>query len=192
MPPIDSASQSSRASRLGPQAVGGVFAALAAVVGLAYAAISAYWGAGGTWLLSTVDASLSTNHNASALVAVWGAVVLKIAAAVIPLLVFGNAAASRWQRGLMILAWIEAVILTLYGLVLTVTEMFVLAGVVAAPKTADRHALAWHAYLWDPWFLLWGLLVAMALCRTKRSYWSRREKACPAPREPSGPRTAPD
>ena len=33
---------------------------------------------------------------------------------------------------------------------------------------ADRRALTWHAYLWDPWFLLWGLLVLAALCRDRR------------------------
>jgi hypothetical protein len=27
----------------------------------------------------------------------------------------------------------------------------------------DHRALAWHTYLWDPWFLMWGLLVAGAL-----------------------------
>ena len=25
----------------------------------------------------------------------------------------------------------------------------------------------WHAYPWDPWFLLWGLLIATALLRSK-------------------------
>jgi hypothetical protein len=62
-----------------------------------------------------------------------------------------------------VLAWIEAGILTIYGLVLTVVGLLVQAGVIHASATADHRALAWHAYLWDPWFLIWGLLVAGAL-----------------------------
>ncbi len=35
------------------------------------------------------------------------------------------------------------------------------------PPGADRLALARHTYLWDPWFHLWGLLVAAAMVRTR-------------------------
>jgi hypothetical protein len=55
-----------------------------------------------------------------------------------------------------VLAWIEAGILTIYGLVLTTAGLFVQAGIVSAASKADHRALAWHAYLWDPWFLAWG------------------------------------
>ncbi len=40
-------------------------------------------------------------------------------------------------------------------------------GVIASSASADHRALAWHAYLWDPWFLVWGLLVTAALLRTR-------------------------
>ncbi len=63
------------------------------------------------------------------------------------------------------LAWIEAGILAIYGLVLTVAGLLVQAGVIHASATADHRALAWHAYLWDPWFLIWGLLAGGALLR---------------------------
>jgi hypothetical protein len=26
--------------------------------------------------------------------------------------------------------------------------------------------LVWHTFLWDPWFLIWGLLVVVALALT--------------------------
>ena len=147
----------------------------ALAVGLAYAAISAYWGLGGTWLLSTVGISLSRPGqagHAAALLAVWGAAVLKAVAAVLPLLAVGG-----WprltDRGLLrpvrMLAWIEAAILTGYGLVLTVTGLLVQAGVVPAAADADHLALRWHAYLWDPWFLVWGILVVVALGRSRRT-----------------------
>jgi len=53
--------------------------------------------------------------------------------------------------------------LTIYGLALTGVGLLVQAGAIHAPATADHRALAWHAYLWDPWFLVWGLLVAGGL-----------------------------
>jgi hypothetical protein len=40
------------------------------------------------------------------------------------------------------------------------------AHLIHASATADHRALAWHAYLWDPRFLIWGLLVVGALRMT--------------------------
>jgi hypothetical protein len=137
----------------------GTLPALAAlVVGLAYAAISVYWGFGGTWLVSTVGESL-TRASAADLFAVWAAAALKLVAAVLPLLAIG-------QR-LRVLTWIVAVILTGYGFVLTFIGLLVQAGIIKAAPHADHRALEWHAYLWDPWFLVWGLLVSAALLQSR-------------------------
>jgi len=144
----------------------------ALVVGLAYAGISMYWGLGGTWLLDTVGGPLAAGGRAGragVMAAVWGAAGLKAIAAVLPVL----AAASGpvpWQRPLRVLAWAEAIILTLYGLVLTTVGLLVQTGLIRAGADADHRALAWHAYLWDPWFLLWGLLVTAALLRGRRPH----------------------
>lgn len=61
------------------------------------------------------------------------------------------------------MAWTAAVVLTLYGGVLTVVGLLVQGGIVPRAEGADDRALAWHAYLWDPWFLAWGLLLGLAL-----------------------------
>jgi hypothetical protein len=42
-----------------------------------------------------------------------------------------------------------------------------LTGALGAP--ADPRALRWHVLLWDPWFLLWGLLLLLAVRRRRRS-----------------------
>jgi hypothetical protein len=153
----------------------GLRAAQAAfVVGLLYAAISVYWAVGGTWLLDTVGASLvqaARGASAGVLFAVWAAAVLKVIATVLPLLAVHAAAppGSRWRRVLRVLTWVEAVILVLYGLVLTATGLLVQSGLVPTDATADHRALRWHAYLWDPWFLVWGLLVTAALWRSRGS-----------------------
>jgi Protein of unknown function (DUF3995) len=153
----------------GTSGLGTAWAAFA--VGLLYAAVSVYWGLGGSWLLNTVGASLTqAGRSASALVvlAVWCAVGLKVIAAFLPLPAVGvGAARSRWPRLIRALAWLEAAILTLYGLIWTATGLLVQSGLIGTPANADHRALAWHAYLWDPWFLVWGLLVTAALFRSR-------------------------
>jgi hypothetical protein len=45
----------------------------------------------------------------------------------------------------------------------------VLSGVIRPSGSVDRTALRWHAGVWDLWFLVWGILLAMATV----SYWRR-------------------
>jgi hypothetical protein len=151
----------------------GMLPALAGLaVGLAYAAISVYWAVGGRWLLNTVGISLSQPGQAghlAALLAVWGAAAVKAVAAVLPLLAIGvwpRTANGGLRKLARVLTWIEAAILTGYGLVLTASGLLVQVGVIKAAP-ADRLAMKWHAYLWDPWFLIWGIFVFLALWRSR-------------------------
>ena len=152
----------------------GMLPALAGlVVGLAYAAIIVYWAVGGRWLLNTVGISLSQPGQAghlAALLAVWGAAAVKAVAAVLPLLAIGvwpRTANGGLRRLARVLTWIEAAILVGYGLVLTASGLLVQAGMIESAAHADRLALKWHAYLWDPWFLIWGIFVFLALWRSR-------------------------
>jgi hypothetical protein len=45
-------------------------------------------------------------------------------------------------------------------------------GVIAA--AADRGAIAWHAYFWDPWFALWGIASTIAMWRSRPGSTARR------------------
>jgi hypothetical protein len=151
-----------------PRHSGSGAAKAAFVLGLLYAAVSAYWGLGGTWLLATVGGALPSQGRAGAAIvvlAVWAAVLLKMVAAGLPLLALRRVVSPGWNRAVGLLAWIEAGILTVYGLVWTVVGRLVQAGAIHPSAGADHRASAWHAYLWDPWFLVWGLLVAIALWR---------------------------
>jgi hypothetical protein len=152
----------------------GMLPALAGLAaGLAYAAISLYWAAGGRWPLNTVGISLSQPGQAghlAALLAVWAAAGLKAVAAVLPLPAIGvwpRTANGGLRTLTRMLTWIEAAILTGYGLVLTATGLLVQAGVINAAAHADHLALTWHAYLWDPWFLIWGIFVFLTLWQSR-------------------------
>lgn len=143
---------------------------MALAVGLLYTAVSVYWGLGGMWLLDTIGGSLEKlgrAGNTSVILAVWAAVALKLIAAVLPLLALRRLTGPAWNRTVWVLAGAAAAVLTIYGLVLTAVGLLVQAGVIHSPATADHRAQTWHTYLWDPWFLVWGLLAAAALMRSR-------------------------
>jgi hypothetical protein len=137
------------------------FALAAAALMAASAAISAYWAAGGTALLDTVGGSIARWARQGGVAVQLGmalVVLVKLVAAWLPV-----AAVRPCRRSVRWLAWLEAAILIGYGGTLRAAGVAVQAGLVAAGHDADRKALAWHAYLWDPWFLVAGLLVFAAL-----------------------------
>ena len=70
---------------------------------------------------------------------------------------------SKRHGPLRLLAWVEGAVLTLYGFAFTLAGLLLQVGIFQRGRTADQRALVWHAYLWDPWFLVWGLLVIIAL-----------------------------
>jgi hypothetical protein len=136
------------------------------VLAIAYAAVSAYWALGGTALLDTVGGSIERigrDDGIGAKLGLWAIVVAKLVAAAVPIVAIGWRRVTRRDRVVRRLAQLEAVVLTLYGLVQTAVGLLVQAGVVSAGAHADRRALRWHAFLWDPWFLVWGLAVTIAL-----------------------------
>jgi hypothetical protein len=146
---------------------------VAGLLGVLYAAVSAYWGVGGTALLDTIGGTLEREGRArsSGLVAiVWITVVLKLAASGVGLLAVAqprwlSARQGRQARGV---AWLASVVLVLYGGVLTLIGLLVQANIVHASAHAEHKALRWHAFLWDPWFLLWGLLLMTALALSRQ------------------------
>lgn len=67
--------------------------------------------------------------------------------------------------------------LIIYGAVLTIIGLLVQADVVHSPANTDWRALPWHAYLWDPWFLVWVALIATALLRSRTATPRRATRA---------------
>jgi Protein of unknown function (DUF3995) len=145
----------------------------AAALAALYAAVSAYWGAGGTALLDTIGGTLEREgraHTAGLLAVVWTTVALKLIAGGIGLLAIAQPQwlSRRRCRVVRGAAWLSAVVLVLYGGVLTSVGLLAQSDIVHASAHADHKALRWHAFLWDPWFLVWGLLLAAALTLTRR------------------------
>lgn len=137
----------------------------AIALGLANAAVSAYWLLGGTALLDTVGGEIERwgrERGPFVVLALAGVVVIKSAVAVVPM-VDDAAMLGRWIRRL---GWVAAVVLVLYGGLLTMVGLLVQVGVINAAAEADTKALAWHAFFWDPWFLIWGIALVLHLRRS--------------------------
>jgi hypothetical protein len=153
---------------------------VAALLGAGSAAVSTYWAAGGTALLDTVGGTFERwgrERPAGAVLALVAIAVLKLVVAVAAPILVRAVPAPAWAVGRVprLLGWIAAVVLTLYGGVLTAAGLMVEAGVIDPAPDADRHALAWHAWFWDPWFLLWGVAFVVALRHS-------RDRVAPAAR----------
>lgn len=136
----------------------------AAAVGLAHALPSLYWALGGTALVSTIGAwaaDWQRQAPVQVMVLLLMIFVLKLAGALLPLAnERGRLPAPRLWRGLF---WGAAGVLVAYGAVNVVAALAALTGVVDGGPTMDTAALMGHALLWDPLFLLWGLLLGRGL-----------------------------
>lgn len=143
---------------------------LAILLGLTNAAVTAYWLAGGTALLSTVGGEIEEwgHHRTPVVLSVLAIVLLgKSVVAGLPL-ILDRLRSTRSRRVGRNAARAAAVVLALYGGLLTVVGLMVQAGVVEKSNDADDTALAWHAYLWDPWFLAWGTALGSWLWLSNR------------------------
>jgi hypothetical protein len=149
----------------------------ASFAAFAHAMIDLYWALGGHALLSTVGgyperlahqggalavllavsasaAQVLAGLLALALVRPWGQVIPRA------LLRLGSAAASTLLVG--------------YGGALVAAGTLVLTGAIHPSGGVDWTAMRWHTGVWDMWFLVWGILLAVA----SASYW-RRSKELP-------------
>lgn len=142
-----------------------------AVVALAFAAISFYWGAGGRAGLSTLGGAIermALARDPLIVTLVWVTGVLKLAGGLLALALvrpWGHKLPRRW---LLAAAWVGAVLLTSYG-VLQVTSLGLVAlGVLTPSRPIEPTALWWRLLLWEPWFLVWGLLLGLTAWHQRR------------------------
>ena len=151
----------------------GAWAAYAAcALAFLHAAVSFYWAGGGAAGLSTIGGTLEElgrTREPALIAVVWAVGVLKALAGLLALALVRpwGRALPRWP--LLAAAWGGAALLIAYGGLFTLGGVLVVTGVIPASGTADWTALRWHAFLWDPWFLVWGLLLSAAAWHRTRA-----------------------
>ena len=143
----------------------------AAALAFLSALLTAYWTMGGTWLLSTVggEAEALARRGGPAATTVGVVVVLlKLAGGCLALALVGRRRGRRTERLLEVAGLAAGVLLAAYGGLLVLVGGLVLTGVVG-PAPSDTMPLRWHVLVWDPWFLMWGLLLLLAVRRRRHS-----------------------
>jgi hypothetical protein len=150
--------------RPGAAAVGG-----AVVWAVLFAAISFYWGAGGTWAASTIGPALSDpvrDRDPAMVALVHGTGVAKlVAAALAASLLVHRPAPSR--RRLRAVSWVVAGGVAAYGLANLIQHALFVAGALDVPDGLGESAARWHLAVWDPWWILGGVLLLVATARTR-------------------------
>ncbi|GAA1919111.1 DUF3995 domain-containing protein [Nocardioides hwasunensis] len=135
---------------------------LAGLLGTVHAAFSLYWGVGGGWLVETLGRRMVDAF------AGWEWLLLpigvvKLVAAWVPLVAARQGWPLRWFTRTA--CWLGAVVLVLWGGLNTVVGNLVLIGLIVPDGGYDRAGMIGHAFLWDPLFLAWGVVLAAGLTR---------------------------
>jgi Protein of unknown function (DUF3995) len=123
---------------------------------------------GGTLGLDTVGGEIeeqARERSAAALAVLAVTLVAKLAAGgLAPALASSR---TEGERSLITLGFVGGAGLALYGGVLVIAGALALAG-VGDSSGRDEYALRWHVFFWDPWFLVWGVALALAAVRARR------------------------
>ena len=128
--------------------------------------VSLYWALGGLFAIDTVGGrieELARARDPQAYLLGWGATAGKAAGVLLAL-----ALVQHWGRIvprvlLLIAGWAATVLLIGYGGLTVGAEALVALHVLHLSSGVDTYAFYWHLALWDPYFLVWGILFGLAV-----------------------------
>jgi hypothetical protein len=128
--------------------------------------MSAYWTLGGHLLLDTVGGEierLARERSAGAVALGAATVLLKVAAGILAIGLAQVDAGGTRRRFVLHANGLASAILCLWGGANVVVGALVLAGAIEPPADADLGAIRWHVFVWDTWFVVWGVALAIAV-----------------------------
>lgn len=131
----------------------------------AFAALSFYWAAGGTAGADTIGDIIKGRplaRDPGFVAILWATGALKALAGLLAL-----ALVRPWGRliphwTLLTATWGTGALLTLYGGANLAVRGLMAVGVMSTPASMRSVAARWHLVLWDPWWLLGGILFLAA------------------------------
>lgn len=178
-PVSDEASSGAAVAVPAPASRAAAWAAYAACAwALAFAAVSFYWAAGGTAGIDSIGPALTQPvlaRHPGWVAIMWATGVLKVALALLAL-----ALVRPWRRLLprwllLAAAWVAGAIMLVYeGAASLIQHALMVAGVIATPAGLGETAARWHLVLWDPWWLVGGILFVAATWQYQRRSRVRR------------------
>jgi len=143
----------------------------AATLAFASAALSLYWTLGGALLLDELGGSfeeLARERSLGAVALGTTVVLLKVTAGILALALAAPWGARLGRRLLLGTNGAASAVLVLYGGANVLVGAAVLSGVLTPSAPVDEYGLRWHVFFFDLWFLVWGVVLALAVARHRR------------------------
>lgn len=115
--------------------------------------------------------SLARDRSPGAVALGIATVLLKVVAGGLALALLRLPEGGFRRRALLVANGIASAVLCAWGGANVLVGGLVLSGAITPSTHVDRHALRWHVFVWDMWFLVWGICLAVAVsaARTGRS-----------------------
>jgi hypothetical protein len=135
-----------------------------------FAAISFYWASGGDAGVGALAQSiqeLARKRDALFVAEVWATGALKLLAGVMALALVRPWGGIVPGRLLRIAVWAIGAILVLYGGSNLIQNVLIEAGVMGVPASMGAQAVRWYLFLWEPYWVLGGLLFLGAAWSTR-------------------------
>lgn len=148
----------------------------ACALALLYAGVSFYWAAGDTAGLGAIGGDLEELGQARDPVIIallWATCALKVVAGLLALALVRpwGRLFPRWM--LLAAAGGGAALLAGYGGLYVAVQGLVVAGIIETSGPVDWTPFLWHLLVWDPWFLLMGILLGVAAWGYQRGSGSK-------------------
>jgi Protein of unknown function (DUF3995) len=139
---------------------------------LVFAAMSFYWAVGGSAALDTIGGEIerqARDREPDFVASLWVTGVLKLLGAVVALALARRWGTGVWRRLVVIVAGVGGVLVALYGAAELVQHLLMATGAIDRSGLDDT-AVFGHLLFWDPWWILGGVLFAIAaMDRARRS-----------------------
>jgi magnesium-transporting ATPase (P-type) len=131
-----------------------------------FAALSFFWAAGGRTGLHPLEQQATSNRTTwIAINLIAGA--LKVIIGLVALALVRSQGRSTYRRLLFVAAWALGVGMILYGGLGLVSDVLHVTGIISSgPET--RRWFFWYLVLWDPWWVLGGVLYMATAWLTRR------------------------
>jgi Protein of unknown function (DUF3995) len=124
---------------------------------------SATWAGYAACIWALIFAAITGMAHEPAFVAVlWGTGVLKVLGGLLALALVQRGGHVFPRKVLLSTAWGVGILMAAYGGASWVQEGLMVFGVISIPAGLGSTAALWHVLLWDPWWLLGGILFISA------------------------------
>jgi len=137
-----------------------------------FALASFYWAAGGEFALDTLAVEIERDARArdsDAIALTWATGALKVLAGLLALALVRPWGARIPRRLLLVAAAAAGAGFTLYGAAGLVEKILMEAGAIDVSASFGSDRVVWYLLVWDPYWLLGGILFLLAAVRFRRA-----------------------